>query len=174
MFGTQPIYLVFKLVATIYERLVKAKQLVRTKVEEDLAKTETLEALGLADDSKETQSKLNDFKISAITERFSMLISSLIGTISVTQRLDSSNYEDIARHFMGSQAYLLFLFDKLVATVSLYLILTHFCIDVKAYPWLEDRRRLPQKSAPLQIVHKPEGLERTPLSHSIPVPNAVS
>ena len=58
--------------------------MVRTKVEEDLAKTETLEALGLADDSKETQSKLNDFKIAAITERFSMLISSLIGTISVT------------------------------------------------------------------------------------------
>ena len=76
--------------------------MVRTKVEEDLAKTETLEAIGLADDSKETQAKLNEFKSAAITERFSMLISSLIGTISVTSRLDSSNYEDIARHFMGS------------------------------------------------------------------------
>ena len=53
-------------------------------MEEDLAKTETLEALGFADDSKETQEKLNSFKIAAITERFSMLISSLIGTISVT------------------------------------------------------------------------------------------
>ena len=47
-----------------------------------------------------------------------MLVSSLIGNISATQKLDSSNYEDIARHFMGSQAYLLFLFDKLVVTVS--------------------------------------------------------
>ena len=67
-----------------------------------MAKAETLEALGLASNDKETLEKLQEFKKCAITERFSMLVSSLIGNISATQKLDSSNYEDIARHFMGS------------------------------------------------------------------------
>ena len=54
MFGTQAFYLVFKLLATIYERLVKAKQLVKDKVGEDLKKEETLELVGMAGDDEET------------------------------------------------------------------------------------------------------------------------
>ena len=43
-----------------------------------------------------------------------MLVSALINNMAVAQKLDSSNFEDIARLFMGSEAYLLFHFDKLV------------------------------------------------------------
>ena len=54
MFGTQYFYLVFKLIATIYERLVMAKKLVKNKVEDDLKKAETLELIGLAGDDEES------------------------------------------------------------------------------------------------------------------------
>ena len=82
-----------------------------------------------------------------------MLISSLIGTISVTQKLDSSNYEDIARRLMGSHAYLLFLFDKLVATVSRFNGLIVF-VDTQAYSCMEKCRGKPEKSAAFQTVHE--------------------
>ena len=74
-----------------------AKKLVNSKVEEDLKKTETLEFTGLKGDSEETQKRLLEFKENAMRERFSMMVSAFIGSLSVTQKLDSSNYEDMAR-----------------------------------------------------------------------------
>ena len=38
LFGSSHFYMVFKMIATIYERLLKAKQLIKEKVEEDLEK----------------------------------------------------------------------------------------------------------------------------------------
>ena len=62
MYGTKDFFLVFKLLATICERLVKAQQLIRGKVEEDLKSKENRELIGMAADDEETQAKLKAFK----------------------------------------------------------------------------------------------------------------
>ena len=57
----------------------------------------------------------------AVVERFKLFINAVIGTLSQTphKKLDPSNYEDIVRTLMGEQAFLLFVFDKLILQVSL-------------------------------------------------------
>jgi hypothetical protein len=64
---------------------------------------------------------LTVFKEQVIVERFKLFINALVGTLSQTphKKLDPSNYEDIVRLLMGDQAYLLFVFDKLIMQVSL-------------------------------------------------------
>ena len=74
-----------------------AKQLVKNKVEEDLKKVETLEIVGMVGDDEETQKRLAAFKEDAIKEKFSMMVSAFIGNLSIAAKLDSSNYEDMAR-----------------------------------------------------------------------------
>ena len=83
MYGTKDFFLVFKLLATIYERLVKAQQLIREKVEEDLRNKENLELIGLAGDDEETQARLIEFKAKASKERFAMMVSAMISNISI-------------------------------------------------------------------------------------------
>lgn len=92
-------YLVFKLIASIYERLVKAKQLIRSKVETDMEKSEVLEIIDIKDEAE-----LTKFKEQVIVERFKLFINALIGTLSQTphKKLDPSNYEDIVRMLMGA------------------------------------------------------------------------
>lgn len=55
IYGSKDFYLVFKMLATIYERLVKAKQLITKKVEEDLSHQEILEKVGMAGEDTATQ-----------------------------------------------------------------------------------------------------------------------
>ena len=55
IYGTRDFYLVFKMLATIFERLVKAQQLIRAKVEDDLKSVESRELIGLGGDDDETQ-----------------------------------------------------------------------------------------------------------------------
>lgn len=98
------------MIATIYERLVKARQLIAEKVSEDLAK----------DTIKEVIPKpecLEQFKQAVVESRFDFFIKIVIGTLSQTilKKLDSAAYEDIVRSIMGGQAYLLFVFDKLIS-----------------------------------------------------------
>ena len=72
-----------------------------------------------------------------------MMVSAIISNLSVINKLDSSNYEDIARLFMGSEAYLLFHFDKLITTVSLLILLLKCgLLDAENDPELEESRRL--------------------------------
>ena len=110
IFGTHHIYLVFKTIASIYERLVKAKQLISAKVELDCERSDIVETIGL------TGEQLTMFKQQTIIERFKLFINAVIGTLSQApnKKLDPSNYEDIVRMIMGDQAYLLFVFDKLI------------------------------------------------------------
>ena len=70
-------YLVFKLIASIYERLVKAKQLIRSKVETDMVKIEVIEIIDIKDEAE-----LTKFKEQVIVERFKLFINALIGTLS--------------------------------------------------------------------------------------------
>ena len=83
MFGTQYFFLVFKMIATIYERLVKAKQLIQAKVEDDLANRELLEVVCMTADDDVTKAKLKVFKESASRERFSMMVSAVVSNMAV-------------------------------------------------------------------------------------------
>lgn len=61
-----------------------------------------------------------NYKEQVCVERFKLFINALVGTLSQTpqKKLDPSNYEDIVRMLMGDQAYLIFVFDKLIMQVS--------------------------------------------------------
>jgi len=115
IFGTHHLYLVFKTIASIYERLVKAKQLIAEKVEMDFKRSDVKDIVSFDDEN------LALFKKRVTVERFKLFINALVGTLSQTphKKLDPSNYEDIVRLLMGDQAYLLFVFDKLIMQVSL-------------------------------------------------------
>ena len=103
-----------------------------------------------------------------------MLVSATIGTLSVAQKLDSSNYEDIARLFMGSQAYLLFHFDKLVTQVSrMANEVNRNFVDSENDPELEERG-MPKEPKAVQTVLKAEGPQRALILDSVPVSDAVS
>ena len=88
MYGTKDFFLVFKLLATIYERLVKAQQLIRGKVEDDLKSKEVREIIGMTADDHETQAKFEAFKAKATKERFAMMVSAMISNMSAVQKLD--------------------------------------------------------------------------------------
>lgn len=97
IFGTHHFYSVFKTIASIYERLVKAKQLVSAKVDSDLERDEIKAVV-----NKEGQ-ELATFKQKAKVERFKLFVNALVGTLSQTpqKKLDPANYEDITRTLMG-------------------------------------------------------------------------
>ena len=94
MLGSSYFFVQTKLIATIYERLVKAKQLITT------------ESLALSPD-----------KTYAV-ERFNMFVGLYLSLLSQQSRFENTQHEDILRLLMGKEAYLLFVFDKLVTSVS--------------------------------------------------------
>jgi histone deacetylase complex regulatory component SIN3 len=106
IYGTQFFYIFYRQIYTIYERLLKAKELIDAKVESDLK--ERAEE-GLKD-------KINEFK----RERFEVMVGGLLSTLN--NSMDSNKYEDFVRVLCGGKAYLLFSFDKLITTVSSSLI----------------------------------------------------
>lgn len=99
-FGSQYFFIFFKQLYTIYERLLKARDLINSKVEEDLlGKTEGL-------------GKVEQYK----NERFGIFIGGVISCFNGV--FDANKYEDFSRVILGSRAYLLFSFDKLITSVS--------------------------------------------------------
>ena len=71
--------MVLKTIASIYERLSKAQQLIREKVDLDLKRQDVLEEIGIDDPTK-----LKQFRDEAVVERFKLFINALIGTLSQT------------------------------------------------------------------------------------------
>ena len=116
LFGSSHFYIVFKMISTIYERLIKARQLITEKVNDDMAKPNIKEVFISEKGEPLSDDKLASFKKELIEERFEILLSAVIGTLSQAphKKLDTANYEDIVRNLMGGQAYLLFVFDKLI------------------------------------------------------------
>ena len=54
-------------------------------------------------------------------ERFRMFVSTVISSITQTpnlNRIEQTTYEDFARQISGPEAYLLFVFEKLINQVS--------------------------------------------------------
>lgn len=77
----------------------------------DLTRSDIRDAINIEDPAE-----LKSFRDAAVVERFKLFINALIGTLSQAphKKLDPSNYEDIVRVLMGEQAFLLFVFDKLI------------------------------------------------------------
>mmetsp|Transcript_33824 Transcript_33824/g.32937 ORF Transcript_33824/g.32937 Transcript_33824/m.32937 type:complete len:119 (+) Transcript_33824:2264-2620(+) len=98
MFGSQFFYIYFKQFYTIYERLLKARELVDLKVEEDLKGRAFFEE------------KIKYFK----KERLDIFIGLVLATLNSS--FDSNKYEDFSRNLLGGRAYLLFSFEKLISS----------------------------------------------------------
>ena len=73
--------------ASIYERLKKAKQLIAEKIDKDMQKDEIKEIF-----EGFTTEEINRFKAQANVERFKLFINAVIGTLSLTpnKKLDPS------------------------------------------------------------------------------------
>mmetsp|Transcript_23282 Transcript_23282/g.17698 ORF Transcript_23282/g.17698 Transcript_23282/m.17698 type:complete len:311 (+) Transcript_23282:2217-3149(+) len=97
LYGSQFFYIFFKQLYTIYERLIKARELVSAKVEEDLCSK-------AIDEQKQKQYK---------EERMDIFVGLVLATLNGS--FDSNKYEDFARNLLGGRAYLLFSFEKLIS-----------------------------------------------------------
>lgn len=111
----------------------------------------------------------------------------MIGTLSQTphKKLDPSNYEDIVRTLMGEQAFLLFVFDKLILQVSfqnhILCLALNFCshsLDFEEPPCAQICRRVPAQHEAIPKVQQAAREwvppKRAPLPHSVLVAYAVS
>tara|TARA_B110000285_G_C15009291_1_gene555559 strand:- start:225 stop:932 length:708 start_codon:yes stop_codon:yes gene_type:complete len=100
---------------SVYERILKARQLVRSKVE-----------LDFKDDfsKREWSIKFESKQQALIDERFQYLVKGIFTAMCAPGGiLDGGKYEDVARELLGSEAYLLFLVDKLVNHCTKHLTL---------------------------------------------------
>jgi hypothetical protein len=79
---------------------MKARELVGLKVEEDL--------IGKGEGS----GKMEDYK----SERFDIFMGLVLANLNSS--IDANKFEDYSRCLLGSRAYLLFSFDKLITAVS--------------------------------------------------------
>jgi C-terminal domain of Sin3a protein len=68
------------------------------------------------------------------TERFDVFIGGILSAMTGT--LDANKYEDFARQLLGSRAYLLFSFDKLITTVKLFNIFIEYRLSNTYSIWL--------------------------------------
>lgn len=98
MYGTQQFYIFFKQFYTIYERIIKAKDLINQKVDEDLVQR----------NDESLQSRIIELK----NERFDIFLGGVL--CAMQGSLEANKYEDFARSLLGRRAYLLFAFDKLI------------------------------------------------------------
>ena len=98
-YGPLNVFMFIKYFYSVYERVLKAQELVKSKVEQDFR-----------DDfsKKEWSSKFENTIQSLIDERFQYLIKSILTTMNYSNVLDTNKYEDIARELLGNEAYLLF------------------------------------------------------------------
>ena len=103
---------------SIYERILKAQELVKAKVEQDFN-----------DDfsNNEWSAKFQRKKQTLVDERFQYLVKAILTTMSHSNIVDINKYEDMARELLGNEAYLLFQVDKLVNNCTKQL--NHFLTD---------------------------------------------
>ena len=99
MYGPLNVFMFMTYFYSIYERIVRAKQLVKNKVEKDFK-----------DDfsQKEWSVKFNQRINTVIDERFSYLVKAILTVMAQNSILDTNKYEDVARELLGNEAYLLF------------------------------------------------------------------
>ena len=49
-----------------------------------------------------------------VAERFDMFVGLVLLTLSSERKIEPANYEDLVRELLGKDAYLLFVYDKLI------------------------------------------------------------
>ena len=100
MYGSFNIFMFICYFYSIYERLLKAQDLVKAKVEQDF-----IDDFSLKDWSKKFDKKIQN----VIDERFQYLVKAIVSTFNVQNNtFDSGKYEDLARELLGNEAFLLF------------------------------------------------------------------
>ena len=115
------------MISTIYERLLKAKSLVEQQ---------TVEVFGAKTYTR---------------ERFDLFISLVLLTLNSDRKIEPNNYEDLLRDLLGKDAYLLFVYDKLIATVS-DVNCWFLNLDPKAYSECDDDGGQQRKLRTISIV----------------------
>lgn len=70
------------------------------------------------------------------------------------RKMEQNSYEDLMREMVGKDAYFLFVFDRLIASVSPFPLLTLFFIDIKVYDWSVLKRRAISKSSAVQATER--------------------
>jgi hypothetical protein len=68
-----------------------------------------------------------------------MLFGLVLLLLSNDKRIESNSYEDKVRELCGKDAYLLFVFDKVVLNVSIKFSLLTFALDFKAHSKPDDK-----------------------------------
>lgn len=117
-YGPLNVYMFMLYFSSIYERILKAQELVKSKVEQDFS-----DDFSRNEWSVKFQRKMKPL----IEERFQYLIKAILTTMSHNNIMDANKYEDMARELLGNEAYLLFQVDKLANHCSKQLI--HFQTD---------------------------------------------
>lgn len=72
--------------------------------------------------------------------------------LSNDKRIESNSYEDKVRELCGKDAYLLFVFDKVILNVSILFSLLTFGLDFKAHTKSVDKLGLHREFQSLQTV----------------------
>ena len=62
----------------------------------------------------ESQTKEQFQSQSFAAERFDMFVGLVLLTLSSERKIEPANYEDLVRELLGKDAYLLFVYDKLI------------------------------------------------------------
>ena len=119
MFASSHFYTILKLIATVYERIVKAQQLIIAQSKVDFGEANQHGP-----------------------ERFDMFVGVLL--LSMNQqpnerKLDQSSYEDYVRIMLGHESYLLSGTDRLITTVSLSEVSSLVCSDSQKHSELVHR-----------------------------------
>ena len=70
-----------------------------------------------------------------VNERFEMFTSILLQTFSQVpnEQQRQNTYEEMVRVLMGQEAYLLFIFDRLIIAVSVAKSIMFLCLDFEEY-----------------------------------------
>jgi len=98
-YGPSNSYIFLTYFYSVYERLLKARFLIKKKIDQDFAN----------DFSQCKWSIKFDKKVEALVdERFQYFVRAVFTTMSYSNVLDTNRYEDLSREFLGNEAYLLF------------------------------------------------------------------
>jgi histone deacetylase complex regulatory component SIN3 len=117
-FGPTNMYMFLVYFYSIYERVVKAYELVDSKIQQDFH--DDFSKQGWA-------SKYGNRRQLLVEERFQYFIKAVYTTMCFSNSLDTNKYEDLSRELLGNEAYLLFQMDKIVNNCAKHL--TQFNLD---------------------------------------------
>lgn len=112
--GPTNLYLFFLYFYSVYERVLRARELVEEKINKDFKDDHSCMNWSRKFSDVKMRKDLGD-------ERFQYFIKSVYTTMYFSNQLDINKYEDLARELLGNEAYLLFQMDKVVNNCAKHL-----------------------------------------------------